>query len=149
MTEILTIAYPWIKVLHVAAVISWMAGMFYLPRLFVYHAERATVGSELDQTFQIMEMKLLKVIMNPAMIVAWVCGLILIGLGAFDFGSAWAWIKIIGVILMTGAHGWLGARRKDFANGVNTRTGRDYRIANEVPTVLMLVILIMVIVRPF
>lgn len=131
------------------AVISWMAGMFYLPRLFVYHAERAKVGSELDTTFQVMEEKLLRVIMNPAMIVSWVCGLILMGMGAFDFGSAWSWIKIIAVILMTAAHFWLAARRKDFAAGLNTRTGRTYRISNEVPTVLMLIIVIMVIVRPF
>jgi putative membrane protein len=149
MTEILSGLYPWIKALHVVAVISWMAGMFYLPRLFVYHAERAKVGSELDQTFQIMEEKLLRVIMFPAMIVTWVCGLILIGFGAFDFGSAWAWIKLLAVILMTVSHMWLSVRRKDFADGANTRTGRTFRIANEVPTVLMLVIVIMVIVRPF
>ena len=149
MSEIITALYPWIKALHVAAVISWMAGMFYLPRLFVYHAERAKAGSELDATFQVMEKKLLRLIMNPAMIVAWICGLILIGMGAFDFDAAWSWIKIIAVLLMSGAHGWLAARRKDFAMGRNTRTGRDYRIANEVPTVLMLIIVVMVIVRPF
>ncbi len=149
MSEILGILYPWIKALHIVAVISWMAGMFYLPRLFVYHAERAEIGSELDQTFQIMEQKLFKVIMNPAMIVAWICGLILIGMGAMDFGSAWSWIKIVSVIGMSAAHGWLGARRKEFANGTNTRTGRTYRLANEVPTVLMLIIVVMVVVRPF
>lgn len=149
MSEIITALYPWIKALHVAAVISWMAGMFYLPRLFVYHAERAKAGSDLDVTFQVMEKKLLRLIMNPAMIVAWICGLILIGMGAFDFGAAWSWIKIIAVLLMSGAHGWLAARRKDFAIGRNTRTGRDYRIANEVPTVLMLIIVVMVVVRPF
>jgi protoporphyrinogen IX oxidase len=149
MNDFFTTIYPWIKVVHVAAVISWMAGMFYLPRLFVYHAERAEVGSELDTTFQLMELKLLKVIINPAMIVAWVCGLIMIWQGAFDFGQAWSWIKIIAVLLMSGFHGWLAARRKEFAAGTNTRSGRTYRIANEVPTVLMLLILVMVIVRPF
>ena len=149
MNDFFTTIYPWIKVLHVGAVISWMAGMFYLPRLFVYHAERAEVDSELDTTFQLMELKLLKVIINPAMIVAWVCGLIMIWQGAFDFGLAWSWIKIIAVLLMSGFHGWLAARRKEFAAGTNTRSGRTYRIANEVPTVLMLVILVMVIVRPF
>ena len=82
--EFLTVLYPWIKAIHIMAVIAWMAGLFYLPRLFVYHAERATVGSELDQTFQVMEEKLLRVIMNPAMIVAWIAGLIMIGMGAFD-----------------------------------------------------------------
>ncbi len=141
--------YDWIKALHVIAVISWMAGMFYLPRLFVYHAERAEVGSELDRTFQVMEEKLLRVIMNPAMIVSWVCGLLLIGMGAFDFGAVWSWAKILGVIGMTAAHGWLAVRGKDFAAGQNTRTGRTYRLVNEVPTVLMFIVVIAVIVRPF
>ncbi len=141
--------YDWIKALHIIAVISWMAGMFYLPRLFVYHAEKATVGSELDQTFLVMEAKLLRVIMNPAMIISWVCGLLLIGMGAFDFGAAWSWAKLIAVLAMSGAHGWLAARRKDFAAGQNTRSGRTYRLINEVPTVLMFVIVIAVIVRPF
>jgi putative membrane protein len=149
MTELLQIAYPWIKALHVMAVIAWMAGLFYLPRLFVYHAERASAGSELDATFQIMEAKLLRVIMNPAMIVAWIAGLVMIGLGAFDWSSVWAWVKIIGVILMTGAHGWMAKRRKEFAAGKNTRDGRAYRIFNEVPTVLMFFIVVAVIVRPF
>jgi len=149
MTEILGILYPWVKSLHIIAVISWMAGMFYLPRLFVYHVERATVGSELDLTFQVMERKLYRLIMTPAMAVAWVCGLILIGMGAFDFGSAWSWIKIAAVIAMTFTHFWLDVRRKEFASGTNTRTGRTYRLANEVPTVLMLVIVVMVVVRPF
>ncbi len=141
--------YPWIKALHIMAVIAWMAGLFYLPRLFVYHAERASVGSELDHTFQVMEEKLLRVIMNPAMIVAWVAGLIMIGLGAFDWGAVWSWVKIVSVILMTGAHGWMAARRKEFVAGTNTRTGRTYRMVNEVPTVLMLLIVVAVVVRPF
>jgi len=123
--------------------------MFYLPRLFVYHAERAEAGSELDQTFQVMEFKLLRLIMNPAMIVSWLCGLALIGMGALDFGSVWSWAKILAVIGMTASHMWLSARRKEFAAGVNTRSGRSYRLANEVPTLLMVVIVIAVIVRPF
>lgn len=147
--DVLAGYYDWIKALHVMAVIAWMAGLFYLPRLFVYHAEKATVGSELDQTFQVMEEKLLRVIMTPAMIVAWVAGLIMIGLGAFDWGAAWSWIKIVSVILMTGAQGWMGARRKEFAAGQNTRSGRTYRLFNEVPTVLMVLIVVAVIVRPF
>ncbi len=149
MIDFLDSIYPWIKALHIMAVLAWMAGLFYLPRLFVYHAERASVGSELDHTFQIMEEKLLRVIMNPAMIVAWIAGLIMIGLGAFDWGAAWSWIKIVSVILMTAAHGWMSARRKEFAAGKNTRSGRTYRIFNEVPTLLMLFIVIAVIVRPF
>ena len=149
MIDILYFAYPWIKALHIAAVISWMAGMFYLPRLFVYHAERAEVGSELDQTFQVMEAKLLRLIMNPAMIVSWVCGLIMLTLGVFNWASAWSWIKIAAVIGMTIMHMWLAARRKEFVAGTNTRSGRAYRLANEVPTVLMLVIVVMVVVKPF
>lgn len=149
MTDLLVSAYPWIKTLHIVSVISWMAGMFYLPRLFVYHAERTTPGSELDQTFQVMESKLLRLIMTPAMISSWIFGLILIGLGAFDWGAAWSWIKLASIIAMTGMHGWLGARRKEFAAGTNTRTGRAYRLANEVPTVLMLIIVVAVVVRPF
>ncbi len=149
MIELLNTIYPWIKAVHIMAVIAWMAGLFYLPRLFVYHAERASVGSELDQTFQVMEEKLLRVIMNPAMIVAWIAGVIMIGLGAFDWGSVWAWAKLCAVILMSAAHGWMAARRKEFVAGTNTRSGRTYRFFNEVPTVLMLVIVIAVVVRPF
>ena len=149
MIDWLTPFYDWIKALHIVAVISWMAGMFYLPRLFVYHAERATVGSELDQTFQVMEMKLLRVIMNPAMIVSWVAGLLLIAMGGLDFGAVWGWAKLLSVVAMTAAHMWLAARRKEFAAGTNTRSGRTYRLMNEVPTVLMLVIVVAVIVRPF
>jgi putative membrane protein len=141
--------YPWIKAIHIMAVIAWMAGLFYLPRLFVYHVERAVHGSDLDQVFQVMEEKLLRVIMNPAMIVAWLCGLLLISMGAFDFGSLWAWIKLVCVIAMTVMHMWLAGRRKDFVLGKNTRSGRYYRMANEVPTVLMIIIVVMVVVRPF
>ncbi|PRY75739.1 putative membrane protein [Yoonia maritima] len=149
MLEFLSGYYDWIKAIHIMAVISWMAGMFYLPRLFVYHAERAVVGSELDQTFQVMEEKLLRVIINPAMAVTWIAGLTMLAMGAFDWGSVWAWAKIISVILMSGFHGWLSKRRKEFAAGTNTRSGRVYRLANEVPTVLMVIIVVAVVVRPF
>ncbi|WP_322891006.1 MULTISPECIES: protoporphyrinogen oxidase HemJ [unclassified Yoonia] len=149
MPDLVFALYPWIKSLHIMAVIAWMAGLFYLPRLFVYHAERAAVGSELDQTFQVMEEKLLRLIMNPAMIVAWLAGLVLLAMGMFDWSAAWSWIKIGAVLAMTGAHGWMAKRRKDFVAGQNTRTGRTYRLFNEVPTVLMVVIVIAVIVRPF
>lgn len=140
--------YPWIKALHLAAVIAWMAGLFYLPRLFVYHAERATQGGELDRTFQVMELKLLRLIMNPAMVVTWLAGLVLVAWGGFDWGSIWPYVKIAGVLGLTWMHHWLGRRRKEFADGRNTRSGRTYRLINEVPTVLMLVIVVMVIVRP-
>jgi protoporphyrinogen IX oxidase len=148
--DALTGAYVWIKALHVIAVISWMAGMFYLPRLFVYHAERAAVGSELDQTFQVMELKLMKVIMNPAMIATWFFGgLLALIPGVVDWSSGWAWVKLASILAMSGMHGWLGARRKDFAAGRNSRAGRTYRLANEVPTVLMILIVLAVIAKPF
>ncbi|NCO85878.1 MAG: protoporphyrinogen oxidase HemJ [Rhodobacterales bacterium] len=149
MTVIPLELYPWLKVGHIVSLIAWMAGMFYLPRLYVYHAEQAAVGSDLDRTFQVMERKLLKLIMNPAMVSTWVFGLLLIAMGMFDWSAAWSWIKLAGVIGMTGVHGWLAARRRDFAEGRNTRAGRTYRIANEVPTLLMLLIVVMVVVRPF
>ncbi len=141
--------HDWVLVGHIVSVISWMAGMFYLPRIFVYHAERATPGSELDKVFQVMERKLLKLIMTPAMIASWVFGLVLLFMGVFDFSQAWSWIKIVAVILMSGMHGWLAVRCREFAEGRNVRSGRTYRLANEVPTVLMLIIVIMVVVRPF
>lgn len=146
--DFLNSIYPWIKTLHLAAVISWMAALFYLPRLLVHHVEQATPGSEMDVTFQMMEEKLHRLIMNPAMMVAWICGLILIGLGLLDFGSVWGWAKLICVIAMTVFHVWLGKERKAVAFG-RGRSGRHYRLANEVPTVLMLIILIAIIVRPF
>lgn len=150
MNDLLSMLYPWVTMLHIVSVISWMAGMFYLPRLFVYHAERGAVGTELHETFKVMELKLLKLIMNPAMIATWVFGLLLVMTpGVVDWGSGWPWVKAVGVLAMSGMHGWLGARRKEFAAGRNTRSGRTYRLANEVPTVLMLVIVIMVVVKPF
>jgi protoporphyrinogen IX oxidase len=148
--DALTGAYVWIKALHVIAVISWMAGMFYLPRLFVYHAERAVVGGELDRTFQVMELKLMKVIMNPAMIATWFFGgLLALIPGVVDWGSVWAWVKVASVLGMTAAHMWLARRRREFAAGQNSRSGRTYRLANEVPTVLMILIVVAVIARPF
>ena len=141
--------YSWLLAGHVVSVISWMAGMFYLPRLFVYHAEVAKPGSELDLTLQMMERKLLKLIMNPAMIATWMFGLILILMGKFDWSMAWPWVKLAAVLAMSGMHLWLTIRQQEFAAGRNTRSGRIYRLANEVPTLLMLVIVVMVIVRPF
>ena len=150
MTDVLIAAYPWIKALHIMAVISWMAGLFYLPRLFVYHAERASAGSELDATLQVMELKLLRVIMNPAMIVAWICGLALVLTpGIVDWAAGWPWVKAVGILVMTWFHHALGLWRKDFAAGRNVRSGRFYRLMNEVPTLAMIAIVVMVIVRPF
>ncbi len=150
MTEILSLAYPWIKMIHLAAVISWMAALFYLPRLLVHHVERSTPGSgsELDQTFKMMEEKLHRLIMNPAMMVAWVCGLLMIALGVLDLGAVWGWMKLFGVVAMTVFHIWLGRQRRSVARG-EALTGRQYRLANEIPTVLMLLVLVAVVVRPF
>jgi putative membrane protein len=148
MLDVLQSAYPWIKAGHVVAMVAWMAGLFYLPRLFVYHAEQGAPGSELDQTFQVMERRLLRAIMNPAMIATWVLGLTLAFLGGW-WTEGWLHVKLLGVLLLTGFHMWCAARRREFAEGRNTRTGRTFRIANEVPTLLLLVIVVMVIVKPF
>jgi len=149
MADFLTEIYPWTKSLHVISVIAWMAGLFYLPRLFVHHTEKVEVGSETDKLFQMMEMKLLRVIMNPAMISTWVFGLALMFTpGVVDWSEGWPWIKAISVLGMTWFHQWLSLRRKEFVTGKNTRTGRTYRLMNELPTVFMIVIVIMVIARP-
>ena len=142
--------YPWIKALHVASVIAWMAGMFYLPRLFVYHCELVRGTSE-SERFKVMERRLFKQIINPAMIATWVFGLTM----AFTPGvlnwrtDHWWHVKLATVLLMAGFHGALSRWRKDFLEDRNRRPARFYRIANEVPTVLMLIIVTMVIVRPF
>ena len=138
----------WIKALHVIAVISWMAGMLYLPRLFVYHAERGASVPILSDTLDVMERRLLKAIMNPAMIVTWIFGLALVMTpGVVDWSAVWPWAKAVSVVAMTWFHMWLGARRKDFAVGKNKMSGRHYRMMNEVPTVLMVVIVLSVVVK--
>ncbi len=148
MTDLLSGFYPWAKALHIMAVLSWMAGLFYLPRLFVYHAEQVQVGSETDALFQTMEMKLQKLIMRPAMYATWLFGLILVFTpGIVDWGSAWPWVKAVAVIAMTWMHYWLYLRRLDFAAGRNTRPGRRYRMMNEVPTLLMIAIVLAVILK--
>ena len=148
MAGILSDFYPWVKSLHVIAVIAWMAGLFYLPRLFVYHVEKARQGGEMDALFQVMERRLLKAIMNPAMIATWVLGLALVMTpGIVDWSMIWPWTKAISVALMTWFHIWLGLRRKDFAAGRNVLTGRRYRMMNEVPTLLLIIIVTSVIVK--
>ena len=142
--------YDWIKALHVIAVMAWMAGMLYLPRLYVYHAD-AEAGSELSETLKIMERRLLRAIINPAMILAMVFGLgLLLTPGVNYFGAAWIWVKLFcAVIGLGGMHTYLSRWRKDFEADRNTRSAGFYRKMNEIPTVLMVVIVIMVIVRPF
>lgn len=150
MEDFLALAYPWTKSLHVISVIAWMAGLFYLPRLFVHHTEKVAVGSETDSLFQMMELKLFRLIMNPSMISTWVFGLALVFTpGIVDWSDVWPWLKAASVLGMTWFHHWLGRRRKDFILGQNTTSGRSYRLMNEVPTVFMIVIVVMVIARPF
>lgn len=139
--------YPYAKSLHVMAVISWMAGLFYLPRLFVYHAEREPNGAEPVASFVIMEQKLLRLIMNPAMIATWLSGLCLVATpGIVSWTMIWPWSKAAAVVAMSVFHMWCAAERRRLAAG-KARTGRQYRLMNEVPTLLMAVIVLSVIVK--
>ena len=139
--------YEWIKALHVMAVISWMAGMLYLPRLMVYHAE-AQIGSIQSETFKIMERRLLKGIINPAMILTWVLGLYLAWY-AFGFKGGWLHAKLLLVVVLSGIHGMLVKHVRNFAADRNAKSPRYFRVLNEVPAVLMVGIVILVIVKPF
>lgn len=151
MSDFLNAAYPWTKALHVIAMVAWMAGLFYLPRLYVYHAEQGGSNPPIDGLFQAMERRLLRAIMTPAMIATWLFGgLLLATPGVVDFGTdLWIYPKLAGVLALTWFHMWLAARRRDFAAGRNRISGRRYRLMNEVPTLALIVIVVMVIVRPF
>ena len=139
--------YEWIKALHIIAVIAWMAGMLYLPRLFVYHCQAET-GSTSSETFKVMERRLLKAIMNPALIVTWLAGLYLAVAGHW-FSAGWLHGKLLLVLLMTGAHGLFSRCVKDFGADRNHRSQKFYRIINEVPTVLMIGAVLLVVLKPF
>ena len=139
--------YLWIKALHVVAIIAWMAALLYLPRLFVYHCS-APVGSIQSETFKIMERRLLRAIMTPAMIVVWLTGLYLVWTGGF-YKAGWFHVKFLFVLLLSGVHGKMSAIVRGFAEDRNAKSDRYYRILNEVPTVAMIVIVAMVIVKPF
>ena len=139
--------YEWLKALHIIAVIAWMAGMLYLPRLFVYHCE-ADAGSRQSETFKLMERRLLKAIINPAMIATWVLGLWLAWSGGW-FAAPWLQAKLVLVLAMSGVHGMLSRYVKDFAADRNRRTKGFYRIINEVPTVLMILIVLVAVLKPF
>ncbi|MFC7702654.1 CopD family protein [Plastorhodobacter daqingensis] len=148
MWDFLALAYPWIKSLHILSVIAWMAGLFYLPRLFVYHVERVAAGGDTDLLFQTMEHKLLRYIMNPAMIAAWIFGLLLVLTpGIVYWGSVWPWTKAAAVLGMTWFHHWLGLRRKNFVRGDNKVSGRHYRMMNELPTLFLIVIVFSVVLK--
>jgi putative membrane protein len=144
--------YEWIKAFHIIAVIAWMAGMLYLPRLFVYHCAAAK-GSVQSETFKVMERRLLRAIINPAMIATWVFGLALAWLGPDSrygwFASGWLWAKIILVLALSAVHGMLARWRKDFAQDTNRHSDKFYRIINEVPTTLMILIVLLVVLKPF
>ena len=139
----------YIKAFHVIAIIAWMAGLLYLPRLFVYHAA-SKKGSEQSETFKVMERRLLRYITTPAMLASWACGLILAFSGVIDWShDGWFHAKLVLVIVLSAFSGLLAKWTKDFALDRNTRSPRFYRIANEIPTLLMIGIVILVVVRPF
>ena len=139
-------AYLWIKALHIIAVIAWMAGLLYLPRLYVYHAD-ADVGSEFSEKLKIMERRLLRAIMNPAMLVSLIAGGAL--LAYQDFSSGWLHVKLTAIVGLLIMHMLMAKWRKDFEKDTNTHSHKFYRVANEIPTVLMILIVVLAVVKPF
>ncbi len=145
----LATCYPWTKALHIISMVAWMAGMFYLPRLYVYHCETRP-GSAESERFKVMERRLLRQIVNPAMIATWTFGILLVLTpGVLDWSAGWWHVKLAAVIVMSALHGEYSRWRKDFLHDRNRRSARFYRIANEIPTLLLALIVIMVVVRPF
>mgnify|MGYP006131318137 FL=1 len=147
--EITSTAFDWIKALHVISVISWMVGLLYLPRLFIYHCE-SEKGSDKSETFKIMERRLLRAIMNPAMVISFITG----GLMVYSYGyllvtETWFLAKVICLFLLVIIHMYMSKWRKEFEGDVNQKSQKFFRYMNEVPTVLMIIIVIMVIVKPF
>ena len=140
-------SYLWLKTLHIVAVISWMAGLLYLPRLFVYHVD-APKGSQQSETFKVMERRLMRAIMTPAMVVAWLSGLAIAWQQQF-FSHSWLQAKLLLVVLLSAAHVWLAALRRAFAEDRNVRSGVYFRVLNEIPTLLMIGIVILVVLKPF
>ena len=151
MGDWIAVNYEWFKALHVISVIAWMAGLFYLPRLYVYHAEQAKPGSELSETFKVMERRLLRAIMNPAMVSSWLFGLLTLASLGWDYilDNHWLQVKLVLVVLMTEFHMQCARWRRAFEADANTRPGRYFRLWNEAPTVLMIGIVIMAVAEPF
>lgn len=145
MGDTLATLYPWIKSLHIISAISWMAGLLYLPRLFVYHAD--TQSRDVSQQFKIMERRLYKYIMSPAMMATWVFGLLLAATPGIV--GIWFVLKFAFVLILTASHVWMGKRVKYFDDDQNLLTSKTYRIMNEVPTILMILIVVLVVVKPF
>ncbi len=148
MIELSTMAYLWVKALHVISIIAWMAGLLYLPRLFVYHVN-AEPGSEQSETFKIMERRLLRAIMNPALAGSLLFGGVMLADSTTDWTEGWLHIKLVGVVGLIWLHMLMAKWRSEFAKDSNTRSHKFYRFANEAPTLLMILIVIMVILRPF
>jgi putative membrane protein len=140
--------YDWVKAAHVVSVIAWMAGMMYLPRLFVYHAG-AVPGSEQSETFKLMERRLYRGITTPAMVATWLFGLVMVSAGLIDWSSIWPWVKAAMVLALSGIHGFYGRLLRDFAADRNTRPATFFRAINEIPFVIAIVIVVMVVVKPF
>lgn len=141
------LGYDLVKSAHIIAVVAWMAGMLYLPRLFVYHAE-AQPGSIQSETFKIMERRLLKAIMTPAMILTWALGLWLAYAAGF-FADGWLHVKLLAVLMLSGLHGFFAKLTKDFAADRNIRPARFFRLINEMPTLLLIAIVLLVVLKPF
>jgi protoporphyrinogen IX oxidase len=139
----------WVKAFHIISIIAWMAGLLYLPRLFVYHAE-AVVGSDKSETFKIMERRLYRAIMTPAMVSSWIFGLWLVfGLDVLNQAQGWVYLKGLLIVTLSVLHFVLGEQVKRFSRDENLRPGRYFRILNEVPTLVMIAIVILVVVKPF
>ena len=147
LTSFLADHYHWLLALHIISVISWMAGMFYMPRLFVYHC-RLDVGSEASEMFKEMERKLIRVIINPAMTLTWIFGLSM-AFGQHLWGEPWFQLKFLLVFIMSGFHGFLSRWRRQFADDRNIHSEKFYRLVNEIPTILMIFIVLLVILKPF
>ncbi len=148
MVDFLGQYYLYIKALHVISIIAWMAGLLYLPRIYVYHAD-VKVGSPESELFKTMERRLLRYIMNPAMIAAWVFGGLMFWVNPDLFSQGWMHLKLTCIILMTGVHHAYSAWRKKFDKDENIKSSKFYRYANEIPTVLMIVIVVMAVAKPF
>ena len=148
MQDFLLQHYDWLRALHIISVIAWMAGLLYLPRLFVYHAE-AEKGAATSETFKIMERRLLKIIMNPAMIAAWLFGVLMMIANPGLFDEGWMHVKLLGIVVITGAHHVFARWVKVFAADENTRTAKFYRRVNELPALFMIIIVIMAVAEPF
>ncbi len=141
--------YPWLKALHVISVIAWMAALLYLPRLYYYHRTEEMAGRDVGKLFSVMESRLLRIIATPAMLASWLFGLLLVSVpGIIDWGQLWPWLKAACIVIMTWFHFWLAGRRKELSQGACRVDPRSFKLMNEVPSVLIIVIVIMVVVRP-